>query len=150
MCGVWAEGEQLGSAVSQLEPVDGSKEGPHATVRFAQVALDRCLVEAILDGFPPGTSSASSSSTLDGRCCCPAADDVAFAFARPRPSAGEYDLAVHEFGDLSDAERSVGGVFGRHPGYADKPAGEIGRVAVGQNGVLLAESGNMSCLVNKH
>jgi hypothetical protein len=56
---VWAEGEQLGSAVSQLEPVDGSKEGPHATVRFAQVALDRCLVEAILDGFPPGTSSSS-------------------------------------------------------------------------------------------
>lgn len=52
--------------------------------------------------------------------------------------AGEYDLAVHEFGDLSDAERSVGDVFGRHPGYADKPAGEIGRIAVGQNGVLLA------------
>ncbi|ELR23077.1 copper/zinc superoxide dismutase [Acanthamoeba castellanii str. Neff] len=93
--GLGGEGEQLGSAVSQLEPADGSKEGPHATV-----ALDRCLVEAILDGFPPG----------------------------------EYDLAVHEFGDLSDAERSVGDVFGRHPGYADKPAGEIGRIAVGQNG----------------
>jgi hypothetical protein len=65
---VWAEGEQLGSAVSQLEPADGSKEGPHATVRFAQVALDRCLVEAILDGFPPGTSSSSSSSSFNDLC----------------------------------------------------------------------------------
>jgi hypothetical protein len=120
--------------VSQLEPADGSKEGPHATVRFAQIAHDRCLVEAILDQFPPGTPSHDDHArvqllvVLVPVCVC--------VCVLTTTSTGEYDLAVHEFGDLSDAERTVGHVLGRHADDSTiKPAGEIGRVQVGQDGV---------------
>lgn len=52
-----ADGQQYGSAVSQLEPMDEPRRGLQGTVRFAQITRERCLIEATLEGFAPGPLS---------------------------------------------------------------------------------------------
>lgn len=117
------DGEQLGAAVGQLEPVDGGR-GPQGTVRFAQVSLDRCYIEATLEGFTPGTLALVMH------------DAVLMLAIEP---SGKHALAVHEYGDLSAGQHSVGDVFDplhrRHGGSDIKPAGDIGIVHVDESGV---------------